>query len=530
MYRGWFFVVLAACAPVKGNPPASDAADPDAAGAGFQLAILTSSVAVPLDGSATIEVAITRTGGFTGEVSIAAITPPNGLQVTALTVPGDQATAEIVVGALSPLVIGDNLDFNLEGTATGVDARTAEITDAEVTGRPGSLDTDFGIGTGYASIGFGADDGGSFNSLDVLGGRIFATGIGFGGLGAARFSTMRFTDTGALDTTFNGGVLARTSFIGSSGEDTRSAAIGHQLDGRSILIGSNHSGPTGDVALARLSTGGSTAGDFDFGNQADAGEALLDLGGEENVSDGAVLPDNRIAVVGNSLGHHTVMLASQGGALDTSFGNGTGFFRDVLGNGSTASEVTIDNDGKIVVIGALQTATDIDLVLHRYTTTALDTSFGAGGRVILTAAGTDEGPINVVVLATSKLIVGGVSGANYQIRRINQDGTPDTTFGTNGIAEAPINGNAPRDMVVLPDGKILILAQSGNNAILTRFKSTGTIDPLFGTDGVVSVPFGDSAEVNAIVVYDSHKVVIAGGNVGGVPGPGTKGLIARVWM
>ena len=93
----------------------------------------------------------------------------------------------------------------------------------------------------------------------------------------------------------------------------------------------------------------------------------------------------------------------------------------------------------------------------------------------------------------------------------------------------PNTANA-RAMLVLPDGKFLVLGQSGDNALLQRFLADGSPDPRFGTDGVVSVPFGDSAEVNAFIVYDAHKIVVAGGNVGGVPGPGTKGLIARVWM
>jgi hypothetical protein len=66
--------------------------------------------------------------------------------------------------------------------------------------------------------------------------------------------------------------------------------------------------------------------------------------------------------------------------------------------------------------------------------------------------------------------------------------------------------------------------------VLLRFLANGTLDPLFGTGGIVSIPCGDSATINAAAAYDAHKIVIAGGNEGGVPGPGTKGLIVRVWM
>ncbi len=535
--RCLLLTVLVACGPVKGNPPGTDA-PADSGPPGFEIAVLSSRTSVPLDGKSAIDLAITRTN-FDGEITVAAVTPPNGLMVEELTIAAGETTGELVVGALSPLAIGDTVTFTVEGTATDLDSKSVVIDDADITGRPGSLDDSFGIGTGYASVSFGSDDGGSFNALDLLGGNVIATGIGAGGLGASRFSTMRFTATGAVDSGWNGGALLRTTFIGSSNEDTRSAGIGHQLDGRPILIGSNHSGPNGDIALARLSTSGTNAGGFDFGNQADPGEALLDLGGEEVVGssffgtagDGAVLPDGRIVAVGVSIGHHVIMLAGIGGNLDTGF-NTTGFFRDVLGTASIARRVAIDGDGKIVVAGTTSTGVsdEGDLTLHRYTTSGLDPTFGAGGRTILTTAGISENVIGLAILPTGKIILGSTDGTRFQLRRFNSNGMIDTTFGTAGLVETVATGLAPRDLLVLANGKIVILAQNGNNAVLVRFRATGVVDSLFGTDGVVNVPFGDSAEVNTFMIYDSHKIVIAGGNVGGVPGPGTKGLVGRVWM
>lgn len=525
--RSLVLIALAACGPVKGTPPTDAPANTNTDG--FKVAVLSANVAVPLDGKATVDLAITRMGDFTGDVSIVGVTPPNGLEITDLVVPADATTAQLVVGALSPLVIGDTVDFDLAATGTDVDPQTTAITDAEVTGKPGSLDVSFGVGTGYAGVIFGNDDGGSFNTLEVLGGKVIATGEGQGALSGPRFSTMRFTAAGEQDATFNAGTRLVTVFnSGSTNETTRSGAIAHQLDGRPILIGT-HEGksPTQDLAIARLSnTGG--AGGVDFGNQTGA-KSLIDLStAAETVNDGVVLPDDRIVFVGEVGGHHMIAVATSGGLLDTSF-NTTGFIKDVLGNGSTARRAIVDGDGKAVVLGTTQGAADVDLTLHRYSGTGLDTTFGLGGRLIVAAPGTDEGAINLAVLSTGKVIVGSVSGTNFQIRKFNADGSADTTFGTNGLVEAPANGTA-RDLAVLPDGKIVILAQSGNDSVLLRFLANGTADPLFGTDGVVSIPCGDSATINKFRVYDAHKIVIAGGNEGGVPGPGTKGLLVRVWM
>ncbi len=532
--------VLVACGPVKGNPPDTDATTDGPNEPGFTVTVRTANVVAPLDGKATFEIAVTRTGGFAGEVQIAPVAPPNGLEIATVTVAGDAESSEVELGALAPLAIGDTVDFDLEATATGLDSKTISVDDAEITGKPGSLDDSFGVGTGYTSIVFsGGDDDGSFSALDVLGGKVIATGIGVGGLGASRFRTMRFLADGTPDSTFGGGALVNVTFAGGSGEDTRCAAIGHQIDGRGILIGSNHSGTgvNGDVVFARLGANGAGGG-VDFGN-GDPGEATHDLGGDETigrsvftdpVGDGAVLADGKIVAVGVQNGHHLVVLGGLNGLLDTGF-NASGFIRDVLGNASVARAVAIDGDGKIVVVGATTTAAGDDLTLHRYTTSGLDTSFAVGGRNILTTPNVSENPLGVVIGSQGIIFIASTVGEMLQLRRFDAAGMLDTTFGTAGVVEVPlVSGTATRKLLVLNDGKLVVVAQNGNNAIVMRFTPDGLADPRFGTDGTVTVPFGDAALVHAARVYDAHKIIIAGGNQGGVPGPGTKGLLARVWM
>jgi hypothetical protein len=93
-------------------------------------------------------------------------------------------------------------------------------------------------------------------------------------------------------------------------------------------------------------------------------------------------------------------------------------------------------------------------------------------------------------------------------------------------------GQEARRMAVLPDGGIVVLGAAGNEALLVRFTRRGERDTLFGPggDGKVRIFLGDSGEPMAIEVYSSHQIVIGGGNSGGVPGPGTFGVVARLWM
>lgn len=533
MFRAYpLLLAVAACGPVKGTPPDTDGApgDSEPTDPGFRLTLLDPNPFVPLDGSAALEIGVTRVGGFAGEITVAGLTPPNGLQIMPTTIAADATAAEVVVGALGPLAIGDTVDFDLQGTATGVTDQTLAITDADITGKPGSLDIAFGpVGTGYTSISFGNDDGGQLDAIDVVGGNILVLGTGVGGLGTVRMSAARFTATGAVDTTFNGGTMVRRTYGTSSGDFSEGLAIGHQMDGRPIFIGHhNGSGLGNDFAVSRVSVTGGDGG-VDFGSLSSPnGRALIDLaGGSEQASDGLVLADGRIVIVGASNTQHAVALVTATGSLDTGF-NGTGFVRESIGAESRARAVAVDAQGRILVAGTTGAAGNIDIVLSRYTATGLDAAFGTNGHVVVVVPGTNEDVVDMA-FTNGKIVVACSVNGRYQLRRFEADGTADPTFGMNGVSTVTAVGT-PQKLVVLPDGKLLMLGDTFTSGELVRFKSNGQPDPLFGTDSHVTVPFGDNAIVHAIGVINARQVVIGGGNGGGIPGPGTNGVVARIWM
>ncbi len=68
-----------------------------------------------------------------------------------------------MIGADAPLVLGNKLSFDLVATSGDLAPRSASVTDALVTGRPGMLDTTFGAAqTGLARLSFGNEDAGGF--------------------------------------------------------------------------------------------------------------------------------------------------------------------------------------------------------------------------------------------------------------------------------------------------------------------------------------------------------------------------------
>lgn len=81
-------------------------------------------------------------------------------------------------------------------------------------------------------------------------------------------------------------------------------------------------------------------------------------------------------------------------------------------------------------------------------------------------------------------------------------GDLDTTWGTEGVVTAPkASGNG---VAVTADGKVLVADASAR--ALRRYTPDGTPDPSFGGDGVVSV----TGRPAAVAIDDGGRIVLAG--------------------
>lgn len=505
---------------------AHDASTSDPA---FTLAIANGNVAVPLGGSNRLLVQVSRTGGFTGPITIAGMSPPSGVTVSPATVGADSTEGEILLAGAA-LTIGSTLSLTLEGTGEGVESQTVTLNDIPVTGQPGTLDTTFGP-AGIATVSLGSDDNGGFRALDVVNGKVVGVGYAVAGLGAVTMLAMRFTETGVPDLTWNGGNVVRTSFGGSSGDTAPGNAVGRQNDGRAIAIGEHTTGGD-DIAVTRYSESGGSGG-VDFGDGT--GKSLVNLGGSERVRDGLVLASNQIVTVGQKDGHFMVSRLTSSGLLDTSFG-ASGFVRTILGENSQAEAVALDTQNRILVVGSFATtAGQRDLVIRRYAEAgALDGAFGSSG-VTITGPDSESGIAVAAQGDTIYVFSEAVtdSGKKLRVRRLLATGQPDESFGVLGLAETSVTGTTvSRDMAVLPDGRIVLLADVSGTGLLTRFTAAGELDTLFGTagDGTQSLTIGNSGEPLSLAVYSPFRIVVGGGNQGGTPGPGTFALVARMWM
>jgi uncharacterized delta-60 repeat protein len=151
----------------------------------------------------------------------------------------------------------------------------------------------------------------------------------------------------------------------------------------------------------------------------------------------------------------------------------------------------------------------------------LDVTFGAGGRVTTPVGPRDDLAFDLVIDRADRVVVAGTSwnGTDYDIAvaRYRPDGTLDPTFGNGGVVRTDLGGTPDVVTAVTVDaaGRVVVAGRTGElhfeDVALVRYRPDGSLDPTFGTGGVVRTDFGsiqDSAQ--AVAIDPAGRIVVAG--------------------
>jgi len=151
-----------------------------------------------------------------------------------------------------------------------------------------------------------------------------------------------------------------------------------------------------------------------------------------------------------------------------------------------------------------------------------DATFGTGG-VVTTDLGGDEEISALVLQPDGKLVAAGgtynastASYSNFALARYQPDGSLDPTFGTGGLVTTDLGGSDSINALVLqPDGRLVAagynsLTSSHTNFALARYQPDGSLDPTFGTGGLVTTDLGGDDSIGALVLQPDGKLVAAG--------------------
>jgi uncharacterized delta-60 repeat protein len=390
------------------------------------------------------------------------------------------------------------------------------------------------------------------------------------------FALARYLPDGSLDPSFGNGGLVDTCVAQpidcgpnlSSGDGTLDTVLA-EPDGKLLAIGSGEHGLT----FVRYNDDGSLDTTFGTGGISPDPSSPDYPPPVMNGAGPAVLqPDGKIVALvsggienGSSIGGGIARF-NPDGTLDQSFGT-DGVERPSWPSDTCTCRVYLESlalgpNGTIVLGGVYEdTTAGVDNPVYswlaeRYTSDGSpDSSFGSNGVAIVP----DGGASAMAVLSDGKIVLGDeydpwreipgecCDSSSARLIRLNADGTLDTTFGTNGVEiTTPANksdGPALLNDYYLfaqPDGKVMALgevglapASAGTGFGLERFMPDGSPDPSFGIDGVAGISFGswyDAAMRAATVQPDGKILAVGSGWPSQAPPPGTTTPISLLLM
>ena len=383
---------------------------------------------------------------------------------------------------------------------------------------PGDLDVDFGVNgmATYDVQNLGLKDGIGMIAVQPDGKLVFVGSISTAFNTDGDLTIGRLNTDGSTDSTFGLNGITVTDLGGSS------EGIGNILireDGKFLCGGGSNQSGQFQFLLVQYNSNGEL--DTDFGLN---GTVFTDVGITGSTMLSMVkTSDGSIFSTGSASGKIPIVKYGSNGVLDNGFGN-SGIVLTDIGEIETGSDILIQDDGKILIIGTTAiSGNPEDAIVCRFNSDgSLDTDFNGTGWVNLALSQSIDRPTGILLLTDGRILVIGFAandllGIEMFALRLMPDGSFDTTFGTDGVARYDIGDgdDAATDVLLQPDGKALIggRANNGNDNDLCviRINEDGSLDDSFGSNGVVITDVAaDYDEIISMVLQPDGKLIVGG--------------------
>ena len=286
-------------------------------------------------------------------------------------------------------------------------------------------------------------------------------------------------------------------------------------------------GSVGPVPIPTYGADGMTLVDFALG------------GTHADYAHAAVMQGNRLLLAGSAgvTGDSTYPTKNRpalarlmpDGTPDPGFGtNGRIAFLNAPGTDAIFSDVMIDAQGRILVMGAYRAQSNTDytaVMFMRLSADGLpDTAFGPNGYRLLTF-GPSNTPVRMAIQADGRLVAAVNAGGCIAVVRLNTNGTTDTSFRAGG-SECLTSDNPTTpiafagDVRIQPDGHIVVVGlanhSAANNGEIVAFRllPNGSLDQAFGTAGATYIGYDQGGtlyeEARAVAIDSQNRLVLAG--------------------
>lgn len=304
----------------------------------------------------------------------------------------------------------------------------------------------------------------------------------------------RLRPDGTLDPGFNGtGKIT----IGYPGYSVSAEDVALLPDGKMLLCCNVWKANQGFLMVARINSNGTP--DASFGVD---GFAIKSVGsGTQYARAMAVQADGKIVIGGSWYTNNNIRGAMirflPNGTPDNSFGNAGVLITDI-GEGASSEifALKVQPDGKIVAAGYGTSNGKDKFAIARFNSNGTpDNLFGNAGKKSISLSTFSDKAQSMLLQPDGKIILTGyaaygqLSDEWMAVVRLNNNGTPDNSFGVGGVATLNISSNYEnaKCAVLQPDGKILIggycqgyFAGTSYHFTVARLNSNGSPDTTFG--------------------------------------------------
>ncbi len=280
------------------------------------------------------------------------------------------------------------------------------------------------------------------------------------------YALIRLNQNGSPDETFGpGGIQVYDFGLAESGW-----GMDIQTDNKIVLGGTSYETNSVDkFAVSRYWPDGSKDTGFGDGGQIIVSHGVNTQGKVFVIKiqpDGKIIAAGRCFTQGESGDHFALLRLNSDGSLDDTFGNNGKIVTQFEGGGSTIFDLQLLPDGKILAIGTYFFNGDSNqkVAVAKYNANgSLDTSYNADGKMVI-AVGSDDAPVDFAfsseAFPNGELMVVGMTRYNNQshafMLKLNEDGTPDSTFGSDGVIQTNAGDEAALDLMPLPNGEYIL--------------------------------------------------------------------------
>jgi uncharacterized delta-60 repeat protein len=149
----------------------------------------------------------------------------------------------------------------------------------------------------------------------------------------------------------------------------------------------------------------------------------------------------------------------------------------------------------------------------------LDPGFGGGSGIVTSAFGGDE--TDMLLLGDGKILMVGGSGTDFIMARYDTDGSLDESFGDGGLVTTDIAGGPDAAFGAALQGDSIIVVGSarvaGNDDFaIVRYDRNGVLDTSFGTQGRTTTDFfGARDRAFAVEVQPDNGIIVVGDAISG---------------